>query len=114
MTISNTERMKKKFAGKMLAVEEMEEIVGGAMSGMNQDAALFKQMGYDNIPVIGGTEQWKKVWASFGVDAAKTQDGGSAYSVNGKPITQGEAWKMVKEAKSGMNIQGFTIPVGRR
>ena len=37
-------------------------------------------------------------WDSVGVKAGKDKNGGSLYSFNGQSITQGEAWKIAREA----------------
>ena len=107
MAMSVTEKMKRKFAGNTLTVGELEEVVGGAMTGINQDAMLLKKLGLGTMPAIGG----EKAWEAIGVTAVKDKNGGSLYSVNGQSITQGEAWKMAKDAAAAKGPQGFTIPV---
>lgn len=109
MALSVTEKMKKKFAGSMLTVGELEEVVGGAMTGINQDAMLLEKLGLGTLPPIGGEEAWAQAWDSIGVKAVKDKKGGSLYSVNGQSITQGEAWKLAKEA-SAVKAQGMKIP----
>ena len=111
MAMSVTEKMKKRFAGNMLTVGEMEEVVGGAMTGINQDAMLMKKLGLASLPAIGSEKAWEQAWGSIGVTAVKDKNGGSLYSVNGQSITQGEAWKMAKDAAAAKGPQGFTIPV---
>ena len=111
MAMSVTEKMKKRFAGNMLTVGEMEEVVGGAMTGINQDAMLMKKLGLASLPAIGSEKAWEQAWGSIGVTAVKDKNGGSLYSVNGQSITQGEAWKMAKDAAAAKGPQGFTLPV---
>ena len=53
MAMSVTEKMKRKFAGNTLTVGELEEVVGGAMTGVNQDAMLMKKLGLATLPAIG-------------------------------------------------------------
>ena len=98
MAMSVTEKMKKRFANKQLTVGEMEAVVGGAMTGINQDTMLMKKLGLGTLPAIGGEKAWEQVWDSVGVKAVKDKNGGSLYSFNGQSITQGEAWKIARDA----------------
>ena len=109
MAMSVTEKMKKRFAGNTLTVGELEEVVGGAMTGINQDAMLMRDLGMGTLPVIGGEKAWEQVWGSIGVKAVKDKNGGSQYSFNGQSITQGEAWKIAREAAA--MPKASTIPV---
>ena len=110
MAMSVTEKMKRKFAGSTLTVGELEEVVGGAMTGINQDAMYLKQLGFNVMPSIGGKKAWEQAWDSIGVKVVKDKNGGSLYSVNGQSITQGEAWKMARETAAAKGF-GSTIPV---
>ncbi len=109
MTMSATEKMKRRFANKQLSVGEMEEVVGGAMTGISQDAMLLRRLGLGDLPVIGGEKAWENAWGSIGIKAAKDKNGGSVYSVNGHLITQGEAWKMAKEAAGLPKPKGLPV-----
>ena len=101
MAVSAMEKMKKRFAGSMLTVGEMENVVGGAMTCTNQDALFLKQLGFNVMPTLGGEKAWEQAWDSVGIKAVKSENGASLYSVNGQSITQGEAWKMAREKAQG-------------
>ena len=104
MAMSAMEKMKKRFAGNMLTVGEMENVVGGAMTCTNQDAMFLKELGFDVKPTLGGEKAWEQAWETVGIKAVKSENGGSLYSFNGRSITQGEAWKMAREKAQGMKI----------
>ncbi len=105
MANSKLERLKRMKAGNMLGEGELESITGGAVTEMNQDAFFFNKMGISQ-PAIGDIEEWSKTWASFGVTAVKDEKGKNQYSINGRPVNQGVAWKTARAAMNNPSATG--------